>query len=76
MLPMRFKWSKQQNDIILETGIGQSDTKLWTILMFHYMYDTWIWCSNTIRKIDMLDFADLVALNKFDKRGALDAFAC
>jgi putative protein kinase ArgK-like GTPase of G3E family len=23
-----------------------------------------------IRKIDMLDFADLVALNKFDKRGA------
>jgi methylmalonyl-CoA mutase len=24
-------------------------------------------------KIDMLDFADLVALNKFDKRGALDA---
>jgi putative protein kinase ArgK-like GTPase of G3E family len=25
------------------------------------------------KKIDMLDFADLVALNKFDKRGALDA---
>lgn len=24
-------------------------------------------------KIDMLDFADLIALNKFDKRGALDA---
>jgi hypothetical protein len=26
-----------------------------------------------LEKIDMLDFADLVALNKFDKRGALDA---
>jgi methylmalonyl-CoA mutase len=26
-----------------------------------------------IRKIDMLDFADLVAINKFDKRGSLDA---
>jgi methylmalonyl-CoA mutase len=26
-----------------------------------------------LEKIDMLDFADLVALNKYDKRGALDA---
>ena len=26
-----------------------------------------------LEKIDVLDFADLVALNKFDKRGALDA---
>src|SRR5260221_14444484 len=26
-----------------------------------------------LEKIDMLDFADLVALNKFDKRGSLDA---
>ena len=26
-----------------------------------------------LEKIDMLDFADLVAINKFDKRGALDA---
>jgi methylmalonyl-CoA mutase len=26
-----------------------------------------------LEKIDMLDFADLIALNKFDKRGALDA---
>ena len=28
-----------------------------------------------LEKIDMLDFADLVAINKFDKRGALDARA-
>ena len=26
-----------------------------------------------LEKIDMLDFADLVAINKFDKRGSLDA---
>src|SRR3954451_16589968 len=26
-----------------------------------------------LEKIDMLDFADVVALNKFDKRGAMDA---
>ncbi len=26
-----------------------------------------------LEKIDMLDFADLIAINKFDKRGALDA---
>jgi isobutyryl-CoA mutase len=29
--------------------------------------------SSQLEKIDMLDFADLVAINKFDKRGALDA---
>jgi methylmalonyl-CoA mutase len=26
-----------------------------------------------LEKIDMLDFADFVAINKFDRRGALDA---
>jgi methylmalonyl-CoA mutase len=26
-----------------------------------------------LEKIDMLDFADVIAINKFDKRGALDA---
>jgi hypothetical protein len=40
--------------------------------MFPHMKDSWIWSCNTIRKIDV-GFADLVALNKFDKRGALDA---
>jgi methylmalonyl-CoA mutase len=60
--------------IILETsGIGQSDTEIMDHLMFIICYDTRIWSCNPIRKIDMLDFADLVALNKFDKRGALDA---
>jgi methylmalonyl-CoA mutase len=26
-----------------------------------------------LEKIDMLDFADIIAINKFDKRGSLDA---
>ena len=26
-----------------------------------------------LEKIDMLDFADLISLNKFDKKGGLDA---
>ena len=30
--------------------------------------------SSQLEKIDMLDYADLIAVNKFEKRGALDAF--
>jgi putative protein kinase ArgK-like GTPase of G3E family len=37
---------------------------------FFIRNDTWV--LQPIRK-DMLDFADLVAINKFDKRGSLDA---
>jgi methylmalonyl-CoA mutase len=29
--------------------------------------------ASQLEKIDMLDFADIIAINKFDKRGALDA---
>jgi len=37
------------------------------------MYDPDYGASTQLEKIDMLDFADVIALNKFDKRGALDA---
>ena len=61
--------------IILETsGIGQSDTE---ILEFSdvslYVMTPEFGAATQLEKIDMLDFADLVAINKFDKRGALDA---
>ena len=61
--------------IILETsGIGQSDTQI----MDHsdvslYVMTPEFGAATQLEKIDMLDFADLVAINKFDKRGALDA---
>ncbi len=61
--------------IILETsGIGQSDTEIIEHSdMSLYVMTPEFGAATQLEKIDMLDFADLVAINKFDKRGALDA---
>ncbi len=61
--------------IILETsGIGQSDTE---IVDFSdtslYVMTPDYGAATQLEKIDMLDFADIIAINKFDKRGAQDA---
>ena len=61
--------------IILETsGIGQSDTEIVEhsdISM--YVMTPEYGAATQLEKIDMLDFADLIAINKFDKKGSLDA---
>jgi isobutyryl-CoA mutase len=61
--------------VIVETsGIGQSDTEIvdHSDLTLYVMTPEY-GAASQLEKIDMLDFADLVAINKFDKRGALDA---
>jgi methylmalonyl-CoA mutase len=61
--------------IIVETsGIGQSDTMITDYCdVSLYVMTPEFGAATQLEKIDMLDFADLVAINKFDKRGALDA---
>jgi methylmalonyl-CoA mutase len=61
--------------VVLESsGIGQSDTRI----IDHcdvslYVMTSEYGAATQLEKIDMLDFADIVAINKFDKRGADDA---
>ena len=61
--------------VILETsGIGQSDTEIvdYSDLAVYVMTPEY-GAATQLEKIDMLDFADLVAINKADKQGAQDA---
>jgi methylmalonyl-CoA mutase len=61
--------------VIVETsGIGQSDTEITEHSdVSLYVMTAEYGAATQLEKIDMLDFADLIAINKFDHRGSLDA---
>jgi methylmalonyl-CoA mutase len=61
--------------IIAETsGIGQGNTAI-TEVSDHSLYvmTSDFGAQSQLEKIDMIDFADMIAVNKADRRGALDA---
>jgi methylmalonyl-CoA mutase len=61
--------------IIVETaGIGQGDSRIIDLVdLSLYVMTSEFGAASQLEKIDMLDFADLVAVNKFEKRGGEDA---
>jgi methylmalonyl-CoA mutase len=65
----------QYDLIIVETaGIGQSDSQITELAdVAMYVMTPEFGAATQLEKIDMIDYADIIALNKFDKRGALDA---
>jgi len=62
--------------VLIETsGIGQGDAAIVPFVdVVIYVMTPEYGAASQLEKIDMLDFADLVAINKFDRRGAKDAF--
>jgi len=61
--------------IILESaGIGQADSSVTDLSdVSMYVMTPEFGAATQLEKIDMIDYADLIAINKFDKKGALDA---
>ena len=61
--------------VILETpGIGQGDAAIIDhVDLSLYVMTPEFGAASQLEKIDMLDFADVVAINKFERRGAADA---
>ena len=61
--------------VILESsGIGQADTSIVEYAdLSMYVMTPEFGAASQLEKIDMLDFADVVAINKFDQKGAKDA---
>ena len=61
--------------VLVETaGIGQSDSEIIDMVDYSvYVMTSDYGAASQLEKIDMIDFADLIILNKYDKRGAEDA---
>lgn len=69
--------AEQFDLIILESaGVGQSDASIldYSDVSLYVMTPEY-GAASQLEKINMLDYADLIAINKFDKAGALDALA-
>jgi methylmalonyl-CoA mutase len=61
--------------VIVETaGIGQADSEIADLVDFPiYVMTSDYGAATQLEKIDMLDYADMIVLNKFDRRSAEDA---
>ena len=56
------------------SGIGQGDAAIVPLVdVSLYVMTPEFGAASQLEKIDMLDFADFVAINKFDRKGAADA---
>src|SRR6201996_117899 len=72
---INFLKSQPYDLVIVETaGIGQSDSEIVDLVDFPvYVMTSDYGAASQLEKIDMIDFAELIVLNKFDRRGAEDA---
>jgi len=60
--------------IVETTGIGQGDAGVTDLAdVSLYVMTSEFGAASQLEKIDMLDFADVVAINKFERRGGADA---
>ncbi|MBL0386617.1 methylmalonyl-CoA mutase family protein [Tumebacillus sp. ITR2] len=61
--------------VIVETsGIGQGDAEITKVVdLSLYVMTSEFGAPSQLEKIDMLDFADLIAINKFERKGSADA---
>lgn len=76
-LPDILEFAKTQNfDLIFAetSGIGQADSNITEIVNYSlYVMTSEFGAQSQLEKIDMLDFADFIAINKADRRGSQDA---
>ncbi len=62
--------------IIESAGVGQSDASILNYCdVSMYVMTPEYGAASQLEKINMLDYADIVCINKFDKTGAMDALA-
>ena len=61
--------------VIVETsGIGQGDAEITEISdVSMYVMTSEFGAPSQLEKIDMIDFADLIVINKFERKGSVDA---